>query len=60
MKTAKLKVQFTVDKSTLELLDFIVQHVPDVESRSAAIRWAARTGVENLKTHEKDIQKAKP
>ncbi len=55
-----MKVQFSLDQRTLDLLDFIVQHVPDVESRSAAIRWAARTGAETIKTHEKDTKKTKP
>jgi metal-responsive CopG/Arc/MetJ family transcriptional regulator len=48
MQAAKTKVQVSLDQSTLDLLDFIVEHVPDVESRSAAIRWAARHGAEGL------------
>ncbi len=44
----KIKIQVSLDQSTMDLLDSIVQRVPDVESRSAAIRWAARIGVDNL------------
>jgi metal-responsive CopG/Arc/MetJ family transcriptional regulator len=60
MKATKTKVQMSLDQHTLELLDFIVEHVPDVESRSAAIRWAAREGAKTLKARGHDARKDKP
>ena len=40
-KKESTRVQVYLDPITLDLLDYIQEHVPEVESRSAAIRWAA-------------------
>jgi hypothetical protein len=37
-----------MDQSTLDLLDWIVENNPDLQSRSAAIRWCARLGAKAL------------
>ncbi len=49
-----VRVQVTLDGETLEFLDRLIDDVPDLGSRSAAIRYAARTAahcldLENLK-----------
>jgi len=54
-KTAKKKkestrVQVYLDPITLKRLDAIVKHVPDVESRSGAIRYASRVATERLES----------
>ena len=54
-KTAKKKkessrVQVYLDPITLKRLDAIVKRVPDVESRSGAIRYASRVATERLES----------
>ena len=58
METAnKAKIQISLDQATLDCLDYIEKHVPEVESRSAAIRWAVRTGVWKLRTYDAETSK---
>ncbi len=40
-----VRVQMTLDSETLKRLDMIIELCPDLNSRSAAIRWAARIGL---------------
>jgi len=49
----------TLDLETLEMLDEICELHPDLNSRSAAIRWCVRIGVNNLCNHENNRKKEK-